>query len=432
MVDVLTTKYSPQGAGAQLAFLTKPEDDSLFYGDANDNTVKSQFHQSMEKITWHANAMMIYPFANSGAGKTQTADISRTPDFMGKCWDLTYWPGLGANTSQGVKRSYYVNARGLAQYVNLSVKVGSQPLFENDPIRMLLIMDMLGLTKHYKENIGLHYTLDSLIEDSSVPSITITPFAGFPFQIHLQQALNVGTFVAHKLTCCKQTQPLNKLVLNEVTVKGRGAFYMPIDVSTDQIITADSIQSIMAAECYWVTKPERTSITSQYREVFYKEWKVGGTQTFEPATKSKEVSFEVSTQGLLHQVFLMLQFQDDIDNLNWMKCCDDNGNDMARDAMFYVSDKPREDGLPIKFYRTVRVSEAFKVKQKRHIYLLFNADVNPLNVTQNTGGQGMGDVNKCKININLLPHTKAITATAIIVETNAFYTEKTSGFRVWG
>jgi hypothetical protein len=234
------------------------------------------------------------------------------------------------------------------------------------------------------------------------------------------------------LTCCKQTQPLNKLVLNEVTVKGRGAFYMPIDVSTDQIITADSIQSIMAAECYWVTKPERTSITSQYREVFYKEWKVGGTQTFEPATKSKEVSFEVSTQGLLHQVFLMLQFQDDIDNLNWMKCCDDNGNDMARDAMFYVSDKPREDGLPIKFYRTVRVSEAFKVKQKRHIYLLFNADVNPLNVTQNTGGQGMGDVNKCKININLLPHTKAITATAIIVETNAFYTEKTSGFRVWG
>lgn len=432
MNEVLTTKYNPGGAGAQLAFLTKPEDDALVYGDASDPSVKSQFHQSQDKITWHANAMMIYPFSNSGAGKTQSADISRTPDFMGKSWDLTYWPGLKNNTDQGMKSCHYVNGRGLYQFINLSVKVGSQPLFENDPIRMLLIMDVAGLTHFYKEDIGLHYNTESLIDDSKEPSITITPFAGFPFQVHLQQALNVGTFVAHKLTCSKQTQPLNKLILSEVVSKGRGVFQLPLDVSTNNVISADSIQSIMASECYWVTRPERNYINNSYREIFYKEWKIAGTQTFEAATKAKEVTLEVTAQGLLHQMFLMLQFQDDIDMLNWTKCCDDDGKDLAKDAMFFVADKPREDGLPIRFYRTVKFSEAFGIKQKRHVYLLFNADINAKNNTQITGGQGMSEVNRCKINLTLLPHTKPITATAISVETNAFYTEKTSGFRVWG
>jgi hypothetical protein len=428
----LTTKWNPAGAGCQLAYLTRSDEETPFFGEVTDKDTKSQWNQAYDKITWHANAIMIYPYTNSGAGRTQNADISRTPDFMGKCWDLTSWVGLKPNYDQGVKQSHYVNARGVFHMANLSVKVGSQPLFEIDPIRMLMIMDLLGLTSHYKELIGLHYNVQSLIEDSQKPTITITPFVGFPFQVHPQQALNVGTFAAHKLTACKVTQPLTKLVVNEVIGKGRGSFYMPFNMATDQVVQPDDIQSVMAAECYWVTKAERSIITGGYREVFYKEWKVVGQQTFEATSKPKEVFVDVDCKGLVHQVFAIVQSQDDLDKLNWTKCCDDKGQDYIQDIMLVTADKPREDGLPAVYYRRARISEYFKTKQNRHIYCIFNADTNPLNVTQITGGQGMTDISKIKVAMTVLPTSKALTVTIVSAEQNAFYTEKTSGFRVWG
>lgn len=430
MTQALTTPWNPQGAGCQLGYLTRGEDDKIWFGEYDDPNTKSQWVQSMDPITWHINAIMIYPYTNSGAGKTQNADVSRTPDFMGKAWNLTSWPGLQPNYEQGVKRSRYINARGLGQIAGLSIKVGSQPMFEGDALRMLVILDMLGLTKHYKEAIGLHYSVDSLVADSQKPSITITPWVGFPFQKHVQQYLNVGTFAAHKLTACFISQPLNKLIVNEVIAKGRGAFYLPRNIATGDLVTADDIQTIMAAECFWVTKKERAAITGGYREVFYKEWRTIGTQNFNGGNKPTPCSFDVDMKGLVHQAFLIVQKQEDVDALNWTKCGDDDNDDLIENVMLITGDKAREDGLPAKFYRTIRPSEAFKTKLNRHIYCIFNADTNPLSDTQITGGQNFTDITKVKINFTLKAGTGAVVATAFDVEENAFYTEKTSGFRV--
>jgi len=428
----LQTPWNPQGAGCQLAYLTRGEDENIWFGEYDGDQTKSQWVQSMDPITWHANAIMIYPYSNSGAGKNQTADVSRTPDFMGKCWNLTSWPGLQPYYEQGVKKTRYINGRGLAQIDVLSIKVGSQPMFEQEAIKMLLIMDVLGLTKYYKELIGLFYSEEALIADSQKPTITITPWVGFPFQGHVQQYLNVGTFAAHKLTACFKSQPLNKLIVNQVINKGRGAFYLPRNIATGDLVTADDIQSIMAAECFWVTKKERAAITGGYREVFYKEWRTVGQANFNGSNKAQPHSMEVDMKGLVHQCFVIVQKQDDVDNLNWTKCCDDNGDDLIENIMLITGDKAREDGLPAKFYRTVRIAEAFKTKVNRHIYCIFNADTNPLVETQITGGQNFTDISKVKVAFTLKAGTGPVQVTVIDVEENAFYTDKTSGFRVWG
>lgn len=432
MTQALNTPWNPQGAGCQLAYLTRGEDDKIWFGEFDDPAVKSQWVQSMDPITWHANAIMIYPYSNSGVGKTQNADVSRTPDFMGKAWNLTSWPGLEPNYDQGVRRSRYVNGRGLAQIAALSIKVGSQPMFEGEATRMLLIMDLLGLTKHYKENIGLFYNVDALVADSQKPSVTITPWVGFPFQKHVQQYLNVGTFAAHKLTACFTSQPLNKLIVNDIIGKGRGAFYVPRNIATGELVNADDIQSVMAAECFWVTKKERAAITGGYREVFYKEWRTVGQQSFNGSNKAQTLSVECDMKGLVHQCFVMVQKQSDIDALNWTKCGDDDNSDLIENVMLITADKPREDGLPAKFYRTVRPSEAFKTKLNRHIYCVFNADTNPLSDTQITGGQNFTDISKVKVAFTLKAGTGPVVVTVFDTEENAFYTDKTSGFRVWG
>lgn len=93
--------------------------------------------------------------------------------------------------------------------------------------------------------------------------------------------------------------------------------------------------------------------------------------------------------------------------------------------MLITGSTPREDGLPVEAYRTLKVMEVFHVSVRRHIYVLgFETDDRS---RQMTGHQNMTNAERLKFEARYRPHASPLVVRVDASVYNGWYTENGSG-----
>lgn len=426
--------YKPAGAGANYAFLTVSVEDDVFHKPEKDCDVSlfTQWKQKFVKYTPHHQAIVVQNVQNAGAGKTMTAQLSKTPDLLGDSYTVSGWYGIKPNCECGVTKTSWVNAKAL--YVNkcMKLKVATQTLFEIDGQAQLIILEFMGVLPEYAASIGFYYTKDQLIEDSKYDVVHYAPWVGFPMQGRPDLAFAIGTVAFHPINFEQQNRSICELVVNYdgMNSKGRGINALPIEVNTGAVVSQYSVDFALATNCVWVSKLERCSLLDGYNEIIFKEFIKAGEHNEGPACNPKKVTFDLNVKGPTNYIWLTVQSCSDIANGNWVKTFDDYGLDYITEFMLITGTTAREDGMPASFYRTIKVIETFKVGIRRAIYVL-SFETND-RCKQFTGHQTMTNCEKLQIQVLVKAHPCSLDFTAYAAVLNGVYTENGTAGKIWG
>jgi len=426
-MSVFATNYSSQGAGANYAFMTMGTEDDIFF----DGATSTQWKQVWEKYTPHQAAMLQQSFQNVGLGKNNVCTLNKTPDFLYTSYLMMYLPAIRANVDSGVEECAWVNSAGTTAIRSLSIKIGNQAVFQIDGHQILALIELFGLLDNYKDQIGFSYTRNQQIADSKRDRYLFVPMLGLPFFDRPDTAFNIGSIAFHQVTCEVSTRPLSDMTINF----GSGAnpiqaYALPIEINTNAVISATSVDMALATNCVWVSGQERAGLIQGYNEIMFKEHLKAAECTVAATNSSQRVEIDVSIKGPCTYIFVTIQSQADLDAKNYTKLCQDTGLDYITEMMLITGSTAREDGLPAQAYRTLKVLESFKSLPHRHIYVLaFETDSTS---HQMTGHQNFTNVDKIKFSALYQPHSSPLQVRVDAGVYNGVYTEKGSGGRIWG
>lgn len=409
--NIFESKYNPQGAGILYSTVMRaPKEEAAFTGSAEKPADLSMWQQDWRKFTYSQDGYIVHQFANQGAGKTMSAELTKAPDFQTKTFTLTHWPAIGANAKQGVliKNVHYANARGVYFEKFRREKVASAVMFSDDYHQRYLWMELLGCLQEWKDQIGLCYNEERLIDQSGKPSITIAPWLGnFPFQHQSCTGFNVGTIGSFKIVAESQNRPMSEMIITNFIGDASGLFVVPRNLADDTPLTADAIQSILAVKYVWVDENERTLMNDNYREIKYKHMLLAGETTVDPTTKAKPIDIPLECRGEATQILLTVQADSDLESGKWLKTCDEKSGDFINGCMLFLNDKAAEDGLPAQFYRTANIIDSWKVTPNRHVYLVSVFDTNP-HSPYFSGGRILSPYSKLKLVVDVKPTKESL------------------------
>jgi len=425
----LESQFRPAGAGANYAVLTKSVDDDAFHENAED----TQWRQSFVKYTPHYMSMLVQGVQNSGASKTMSALLTKSPDLSYTSYTVSSWKGIQPNSDYSGSSVSYVNAKALFVNKLMRYKLSTQTLFEIDGKNQLVLAELMGVLEDFAPMIGFCYTKDQLIEDSRFDVIHYAPWWGFPMQDNPHLTFAIGSIAFHPMNFEQQNRSINELVVNYdgVKTKGRGILALPVEVKSQLPVSSSTVEFALATNCVWLSKAERSNIMTSYIEVIFKEHINAGEHSEGPCSVLKKVSFDLNVKGPTAYIWLTVQSKDDIESGNWIKTFDDYGLDYITEVMLITGTTPREDGLPASFYRTGKILEGFKVSVRRAIYLVGLFETNDKSKQPN-GHQSMTNVERLSISMMVKPHKCILEFSAVAAVYNGVYTEKGGGGKMWG
>lgn len=283
--------FRPGGAGANYAHLTVSVEDEVFNKDA-DNT---QWKQGIVKYTPHHAAMMVQGVQNSGANKTITAQLTKTPDKLFDSYTVSGWCGIKPNSEAGVTKTSYVNARALYINKGRTLKIATQPLFSIDGHTQLIFMELMGVLDDYASLIGLCYTKEQLIEESKFDTVLMDPWFGFPMQGRPDLTYNIGSVAFHPINFEQHNRSISECIVNYdgIVTKGRGLLALPLEIGSNQTVSSNSVDFTLATTCVWVSSQERLALLNVYNEIIFQELLQIGEHTEPTSATEKKVSFEL-------------------------------------------------------------------------------------------------------------------------------------------
>jgi hypothetical protein len=426
MSSAFSTAYNPVGAGANYAYVTMGSEDDLFHNGAKN----TQWRQRYNKYTPHQGSMVLQSIQNQGLGHNMTCPLIKTPDFLYSSYVAQFYPAIAPNVDAGVQDASWVNAAALYSLKGISLKVGSQPLFQLNGHAMLVLLELGGDLEKYASLIGFCKTKSQLIANSRRDQTLFAPFIGFPFQGRPDLAYSIGCIAFHGVTCDIQSRPLNEMVVNYGGLNSKkGLYALPKEIRTDAPIAPTSVQFTLATNVIWVSAEERYGLIHGYNESIFRECIVAAEHTIQASSTQQRLAFDLNIKGPCAFIAVTIQSRADLDNGNHTKLCQDSGEDWIKEIMLVTGSTPREDGLPASFYRTGKVIECFKTSISRHVYVIsFETDATS---RQMTGHQNMTNCEKLQLSALYVPHASPLEVTALAVVYNGWYTENGSGGRVW-
>lgn len=427
----LERTWTPGGAGANYHYLTLSIEDDVFHKDDTGN-LYTQWKQKIMKYTPHQSAVIVQPVNNTGAGKTMSTQLTKTPDLLYNSYTVSSWYGIQANTDCGVTKTSWVNGKALFVNKAMRLKIANQTLFEVDGVIQLALLEFQGVLEDYASLVGFNYTVDQLIEDSKFDVIHYAPWYGFPMQDRPDLAFAIGTIAFHPVTWEQQNRGICELIVNYdgCTQKGRGIYALPIEIQTGAVVSQSSVDFVLATNMIWVSPEERTCLLNGYNEIIFKEYMVIGEHSEGPACNEKKITFDLNAKGPVAHIWMQVQNRNDIDNGNWVKNLDDYGLDYIREWTLITGTTPREDSLPAAFSRTAKVIETFKVGISRALYVI-SFETNATS-RQMTGHQTMTNVEKLQISAIVKAHKCTLDFTAYAAIYNGAYTERGGAGKIWG
>lgn len=422
------SQWRPAGAGANFAHLTESVEDEVFHKDADI----TQWKQKFIKYTPHHAAVIVQGLSNAGAGKTMMGNLTKTPDVLYDSYTVSGWAGIKPNVEAGVTKTSYVNGKAL--YINkaMKLKIATQTLFEVDGHVQLILMELMGVLEDYASMIGWCNTREQLIEESRFDVVHMAPWIGFPMQGRPDLTYAIGTVAFHPISFEQLNRSIAECVINYdgAALKGKGVQALPLEIASNAVVSASTVDFALANTCVWVSPEERLSLLNGYNEIIYKEHVKAGEHTEQPAATEKKVIFDLNIKGPCTYIWLTIQSRDDVEAGNWTKLCDDYGLDYIRECMLITGTTPREDSVTAAYLRTGKIIECFKRSIRRHVYLIaFETNANSKVFT---GHQTMTNVEKLQFSCIVKPHKSALDFRADAAVYNGAYTERGGGGKIWG
>jgi len=422
-----SNNYVSAGAGATYQFLTMGTEDDLFYEGATYTAWK----QVWSKYTPHAAAEVIQQFQNVGFGQLCVCNLNKTPDMLYSSYVMQNYPAIMPNTAVGVEYASWVNAPALYAIQTITLTIGSQVIFNADGVTMLVLCELMGLLEHYAPSIGYNLTKNQLIADSQRNRNLYAPFVGFPFQDRPDLAFPIGTIAFHTVSLNLQTRSLTNMVVNYGGVAAStGLYALPIQVSTNSVVSNTSVAMALATTCVWLSQAERLDLVQGYNEIIFKQLVNAATYTVPVSTTSQKLAINLTIKGPVLYFWIIIQSQNDLNNGTWTKCCQDTGEDWITQMMIITDGTAREDGMPADTYRTLKIVESFKTSIRRHVYVLAfeTDDTNP----QMTGHDNFTNVNVAQFSALYCPNPYPLNVTINAVVYNGAWTQNGTGGVIWG
>lgn len=422
----IESKWNPSGAGAGFAFMSMGSEDDLFHHDAE----YTHWRQTTDNYAPFHMSMLYHPMTNVAIGSRMTCELSRSPDFLWKSYFFGFLPGLRPCTAAGVTSTSYVNAVIFYVIKSMAIKIGNHTLFEIDGKMMLLMCELAGVLDDFAELCGFNYTKKQLITDSGSNRILAAPFYGLPFQEDTDTAFNPGSITFHSITVNVHTRNLTDIFVNYDGTPGQIA--IPLNVNTGSALSSSSDFDFgVAAQMVWISKQERTPLVFGFSETIFQEMLIAGEKDIPANLESNEtVKLELDMKGPVTWILLQVQSKSDLSKGNWIKDCDDFGEDYVKEFMLITSSTAREDGLPAQFSRTAKLITHFGLKGYRRHGYLFSFEIDHT-MKGHKGHQTMTNVDKKRFEITLFPHS-ALHMTAYYGAYNGWYTNRGTGGKVWG
>jgi len=419
--------YNANGAGALVAKQAYGTECELFHEKAD----QSLFQQQWFKYLPFQRVAIVQHFQNSGLSRNNVVSLNRTPDILSNCYLMGHFPAIVANQDHGVVDCHWVNAVAFYVIQQLTFKIGSQPLFQNDGIFMMWLATLTGQLPHIASNIGYRTNTQSLLDDAKTAQNFYAPFIGMPFHDRAETGFTVGPINFHQIQCEVMTRPLSQIVVNITDADSNtGLNSIPYEVRTGAILNANSVEFSLATNYIYLSDLEKIAIGKSNNECVFKEYKVAGQFQIPSNAASSKIDMEIDMNGPTFFMVVTIQSNDDLAKNNWTKLCADDGKDYITEMMLITGSTPREDGLPAEAYRTLKVVETFKNSVKHHIYVL-SMELNDTD-SQMTGHANMTNVEKKKFSAVYKPHASPLTVTVYYGSYNGWWVRGGSGGRVWG
>lgn len=425
----LDNPFKSNGQGAAYHYQTQSEEDDIFYQGAKN----TQWKQKIIKFSPHFPATFVHTTNNGRLGTSMSTTLTKAPDGITGGIVLSGWCGLLPDGKRGVHKTSWVNGRALYVNKESSHKVAQQVIFSTNGISQMVILELSGLLQYFAKSVGLFQTEEALLENSQFPTILMAPFIGMPYQNDPEKMYPQGLIQFHQCSYEQTNRPIHEMILSYGDCEWRPQIGsdLPLELGTRMPVGNNSAEFQVAASYVWLSDDERESLAASYWECIYKEFKEIGSEIDPPNSTTHKVSINLEVEGPCAFIGFYVQSQEDVDCGNWTKLCDDYGQDYIESAMLFTGGNPRDDGLPVQWYREGMIINHFKVKPNRHFYVLQSAQTD--NTSRNpTGSQNFTNIDKKRIDVYLKPHPRStLKLTAVAGIYNGTFMLKGAGGKIW-
>lgn len=413
--------YAPKGAGAYYQRQTRGKEDEIFHLNAES----SQWSQSWEAFTPHEKAIILHNYYGTGLGKTMSINnFPKNSDAIYNGFQCIKVPGIVADNED--EQPAWVNAVGLYAFENETFKIATAPLFTVESLAKMVLMDLMGLVDVYDSAIGFCRTHDQLIKQSRQNQTYYVPQIGFPWQDRTDNVFYNGAIYMHSLSWETRTRPLSALLVQLGKVKS--SYGMIKDINTNRELNDNEFKFALAMNHVWLGVKERQGINNTYIEKLYEQVINCGDFAIEPSSTYKNEKFSLDVSGPFTLIWVTFQSRNDSGKNNWVKLCDDEGQDFIEELMVYTGSVANEDSLPAKFYRTIKPIEVFQHKPGRFVYVF---PFKTKNVKQPTGLLNPINMEKFELRVRIKPHAEILDMHVGGLVYNAWYHEKGTGGKIW-
>jgi hypothetical protein len=225
------------------------------------NTKNTRYRQHWNKYLPSQRSLILQHLQNQGCGNSMVSTLIKTPDYLSTSYVGEFFPAIAPNSDGDVQECSWVNAAPVYAIKTLSIKIGSQLMFSVNGHMMLVLMDLYGQTEDCAEMIGYFKTKAQLIANSKRDRHYTVPMVGMPFQGREDLAFATGAVAFHQISCELQSRPISELIVNYGSFNTkRGLLSLPKEVKTGTPISSTSVQFVLATNCVWVGKEEKSTL----------------------------------------------------------------------------------------------------------------------------------------------------------------------------
>ena len=423
----IKTKYNPGGAGVTYAFQMMAQEDEVFH----KNATSTLYQQNWKKFTPHHAAVVLQSFTNNGAGNQLELQLSKSPDYYGTTYHVSYWKGIKPNSKLGVTSSSYVNGRGYHAIESATISVSQQLVHSTSGHTAFLMTDLYGNIDTYGAYAGVFKTRAQLIADSAKDRVKYTLMSGWAFAdpSHPERAWAVGGVAFHPVTAKYSTRGMSQLTVNYDDIgSNNGLYALPLHLN-DAPVSDKSAHFALATNSIWGGKNERNGLVFGSTETIFREMISNTPRIISASSSAGTQEIDLDFRGPLAYIAVTIRSTADLASGNWTKDCNDQGGHYISDAMIITGSTAVEDGLPADFYSGPKVTDAFGSQPQRHTYVWsFETDANSVNMT---GHLTTTNMDKLKFSANYFAHDGDLQVDAIGAVYNGWYTENGTSSRIW-